>query len=98
MQECWNLDPKKRPTVADLMNKIIIIKSKESYNETKITMSSDVGPITNNPGAIYKSRFLSAMIKTAESTKIFKSKRITSDFGKYFNQFRFIYLICCSFS
>src|SRR3954452_14678381 len=47
MQECWNLDPNKRPTVADLMNKIITIKNKGSYNENKIIKSPDIGPITN---------------------------------------------------
>ena len=82
MQECWNLDPNKRPTVADLMNKIMAIKRKESYNETIITKSTDVGPIQNNPGAIYKSRYLSAMIKSAESTRNLKSQRITSNSGK----------------
>src|SRR5207244_4440419 len=55
MQGCWNLDPKKRPTAADLMNEIITIESRESYNETKIAESPDVGSITNISSAIYKS-------------------------------------------
>jgi serine/threonine protein kinase len=82
MQECWNPDPNKRPTVTDLMNKIMVIKRKESYNETIITKSTDVGPIQNNPGAIYKSRYLSSIIKSAESTRNLKSQRITSNSGK----------------
>src|SRR5688572_20341539 len=82
MQECWNFDPKKRPTVANLMNKFIAIKNEESYNnENKIIKSPNIGPITNNPGAIYKSRSLSAMIKSAESTRNLKSQKITSKFG-----------------
>src|SRR5688572_6835185 len=76
MQKCWNSDPTKRPTAANLINKIITIKSKETYNEIKITKSPDIGPITNNPGAIYKSRSLSAMIKSAESTRNLKSQKI----------------------
>ena len=76
MQECWNLDPKKRPTATDLMNKIMTIKSRESYNETKVTESPDVGPITNIPGAIYKSRYLSEMIRSAESTRSLRSQNI----------------------
>ena len=79
MQECWNSDPKKRPTAADLMGKIINIKGKESYNENKIIRSPDIGPITNNLGAIYKSRSLSAMIKSTESTRNLK---VSSEFGK----------------
>jgi len=82
MQECWNLDPKKRPTATDLMNKIMAIKSRESYNETKVTESPDVGPITNISGAIYKSRYLSEMIRSAESTRNLKSQNITLKSGK----------------
>ena len=81
MQECWNIDPNKRPTSADLMKKILTMKNK-SYNENKIERSPDIGPITNNPGAIYKSRSLSAMINSAESTRNLKSQMITSKIGK----------------
>ena len=36
MQECWNPDPKKRPTAADLMNKIITIKAKNHIINVKL--------------------------------------------------------------
>ena len=77
-----NIDPKKRPTAANLMNKILTMKNKVSYNENKIIRSPDIGPITNNPGAIYKSRSLSAMINSAESTRNLGSQRIVSKSGK----------------
>src|SRR5438876_8789486 len=96
MQKCWNIDPEKRPTTADLMNKIITIKNKGSYNENKIIESPDIGPITNNPGAIFKSRSLSEMIKSAESTRNLRGQMITSKIGKnYFYLFihLFIYYI-----
>jgi serine/threonine protein kinase len=77
MQECWHPDPEKRPTGANLMEKIKII----DYGSTEIIKSPDIGPIANNPGAIYKSRPLSIMIKSAESTRNLRSQRIIS--GKY---------------
>jgi serine/threonine protein kinase len=56
MQECWHYDPTKRPTVIDIHEKIITIKSNESKNPTKITKSLDIGPVlASNPDAIYKS-------------------------------------------
>jgi len=49
--------------------------------------SSDIGPvITNNPGAIYKSRPLSNMIQSAMftmSTRSLRSRSITTEIGKY---------------
>ena len=51
-------------------------------NPTEIIKSSDIGPITNHPCAIYKSRPLSAMIKSAESTRSLKSQNITSEISK----------------
>ena len=83
MQECWDSDPKKRPTAADLLRKIedirrIELKNKINRNPTKIIKSLDIGPITTkNPGAIYKSRPLSEMIKSAESTRNLSSQSIT---------------------
>jgi serine/threonine protein kinase len=73
MKECCHSDPNKRPTANDLF-KIFgydgkLYLDKESKNPTKIIKSPDIGPITNNPNAIYKSRPLSAMIKSAESTR-----------------------------
>ncbi|RIA80328.1 kinase-like domain-containing protein [Glomus cerebriforme] len=76
MKECWHSNPNKRPTASELYNKIWNIYRKEPFqptNSTAIIKSPDIGPITtNNPGAIYKSRSLSAMIKSAESTRKLK--------------------------
>ena len=92
MQKCWNIDPKERPTAADLMNKILTMKDKGSYNEITLPY---IGSIANNPGAIYKSRSLTAMIKSAESTRNLRSQMFTSKIGNnYFYLFiHFIYLI-----
>ncbi|CAB5363921.1 unnamed protein product [Rhizophagus irregularis] len=46
---------------------------------TKIIESPDIGPVNNNPGAIYKSRPLSDMIKSAMSTR---SQSLTAHIGK----------------
>jgi serine/threonine protein kinase len=73
MQKCWHPDPNKRPTVDDISS--VFVSSGKLYykkEDNKLTInleSPDIGPITNNPGAIYKSRSLSAMIKSAESTR-----------------------------
>ena len=77
MQKCWHSDPNRRPTADDLFN---IFKNGSTlchFNvnlfNVKIIKSPDIGPITtNNPGAIYKSRSLSVMIKSAESTRSLK--------------------------
>uniref|UniRef100_U9UML4 Serine-threonine/tyrosine-protein kinase catalytic domain-containing protein n=1 Tax=Rhizophagus irregularis (strain DAOM 181602 / DAOM 197198 / MUCL 43194) TaxID=747089 RepID=U9UML4_RHIID len=69
MKECWNPDPKKRPTATDIGLKIYRLWLDEGKNPCKIVKSQDIGPITNNPGAIYKSRHLSKMVKSAESTR-----------------------------
>ncbi|RGB37516.1 kinase-like domain-containing protein [Rhizophagus diaphanus] len=46
-------------------------------NPTKIIESSDIGPVTkNNPGAIYRSRPLSAMINSAMSLRSSRSQSI----------------------
>ena len=83
MQKCWHADPEKRPTAAELRDEIYDIYINESKNLTKIIESSGIGPIkSNHSGAIYKSRPLSAMIKSAESTRSLKSQRITSKPGK----------------
>ena len=62
-----------------MINWVITMKK---INSTKIIKSPDIGPITNNPGANYKSRPLSTMIKSAESTRSLRSQNITSKFGK----------------
>ncbi|RGB22644.1 hypothetical protein C1646_775772 [Rhizophagus diaphanus] len=76
MKECWHPDPNKRPTANDL-SKIFKAEGKLSFfkeyrNPTKIIKSPDIGPMTNNPNAVYKSRPLSTMIKSAESTRSLK--------------------------
>src|SRR5438067_1392179 len=75
MQECWNSDPEKRPAVNELKSKFITCWSIESKNPTKIIKSPDIGPMkTKYPGTVYKSRPLSAMIKSIEFTNHLKSK------------------------
>src|SRR6266536_6491886 len=87
MQKCWHNDPNKRPTANDLYD-IFGFSGKlyldnVSNKQTKIIKSPDIGPITkNNPGAIYKSRPLSTMIKSAESTRSLRSQDITSKIGE----------------
>ena len=86
MKECWNSDPNKRPTAEDVLKKISTMYNNELYDPniaTKIIKSSDIGPVTNNnPGAIYKSRPLSCMIRSAMSTRSLRSQSITSEVGK----------------
>ena len=96
MQTCQHSDPKKRPYAYQIkhgvynsqirgyeLDGIEQILENERKNPTKIIKSPDIGPITTyNPGAIYKSRPLSTMIKYAESTSRLKSQSIISDTGK----------------
>uniref|UniRef100_U9TSA5 Protein kinase domain-containing protein n=1 Tax=Rhizophagus irregularis (strain DAOM 181602 / DAOM 197198 / MUCL 43194) TaxID=747089 RepID=U9TSA5_RHIID len=79
MQECLHFDPCKRPPTFDIQSKIAIIRDYENNSITKIIPLSDNGPVITNPGAIYKSRPLSALIKSAESIRI----KNNSGFGKY---------------
>ncbi|CAB4478827.1 unnamed protein product [Rhizophagus irregularis] len=55
--------------------------------KTEIISSSEIGPVaTNNPGAIYRSRFLSGIIQSAMftmSTRSLRSESITAGVGKY---------------
>jgi serine/threonine protein kinase len=78
MQKCWHSDPKKRPNAENIRREFSYASyRKESDNPTKIIKSPDIGPITtNNPCAIYKSRPLSTMIKSAKFTKSLKSQSI----------------------
>ena len=71
MKECWHPDPEKRPTADTLRwgGGIENVLSNERKNPTKIIESLDIGPVTCNPGAIYKSRPLSAMIQSARSSR-----------------------------
>ncbi|GET60252.1 kinase-like domain-containing protein [Rhizophagus irregularis DAOM 181602=DAOM 197198] len=80
MKECWNSDPKKRPTAEDIYRKIKGIWFSENPNTTKIIVSPDIGPIAeNNPGAVYKSRPLSDMILSAMFTRSLRSQSITAE-------------------
>ncbi|EXX66759.1 hypothetical protein RirG_120680 [Rhizophagus irregularis DAOM 197198w] len=73
MKECWHSDPSKRPTANHIYNKLCNITGVR----TEIIESSDIGPVPkNNPGAIYKSRPLSAMISSAMSLRSSKSQSI----------------------
>jgi hypothetical protein len=83
MKECWDSDPDKRPTATDLFKKIYEVHAKEKpesmwrRNKTEIVKSSGIGPVPkNNPGAIYKSRPLSAMINSAMSLRSSRSQSI----------------------
>ena len=84
MKECWDSDPNKRPTASNLLVRVInmwVNESKNIYNKnpTEIKESPNIGPVAaNNPGAIYKSRPLSEMIKSAASTRSLRSQTITS--------------------
>ena len=99
MKECWHSDPKKRPTVTDIYEKINNMRGKEynksrNKNPTEIIESSDIGPVKkNNPGAIYKSRPLSAMINSVMSLRSSRSQSINLETGKYFDIKN--YFFCC---
>ncbi|UZO15236.1 uncharacterized protein OCT59_006667 [Rhizophagus irregularis] len=80
MKKCWHPDPEIRPTAAEVKKVIHDIIYNGNVNQIEIIKSSDIGPVTtNNPGAIYKSRYLSDMIKSAASTRSLRSKSITSE-------------------
>ncbi|POG63962.1 kinase-like domain-containing protein [Rhizophagus irregularis DAOM 181602=DAOM 197198] len=79
MQSCWHPDPNKRPIAEDLFLTFYngkLNNVNERNKPTQIIETSDIGPITNKPGAIYKSRPLSAMIRSAESTRSLRSQNI----------------------
>jgi serine/threonine protein kinase len=88
MKECWHSDPENRPK-ADKISKNIKEMYDNEYiqhvfgNKTEIIKSSNIGPVaTNNPDAVYKSRYLSGMIKSATSTRSLGSQFISSKLGK----------------
>ncbi|GBB85369.1 hypothetical protein RclHR1_11910005 [Rhizophagus clarus] len=84
IKECWHSDLKKRPVAKDIYHRIF----KMCWNNTnpEITKSSDIGPVmANDLGAIYKSRSLSKMIRSAMntmSTRSLGSHSITAEVGK----------------
>ncbi|RIA91182.1 kinase-like domain-containing protein [Glomus cerebriforme] len=77
MKKCWHSDSDKRPTAFDIFHYKIDEIIKNEKNPTKIIPSSDIGPITNNPGAIYKSRPLGDTIRSAMSVMSSKSQSTT---------------------
>ncbi|UZO15244.1 uncharacterized protein OCT59_006675 [Rhizophagus irregularis] len=86
MKECWHSDPKKRPTAVEILKKTEEVLVNEQEYKTEIIESSDIGPVTrNNPDAIFKSRYLSGMIKSAASTRSLKSQSITSKLDQFDN-------------
>jgi len=60
MKECWNSDPKKRPTAIEFYKEIKKIKIDEWDNTTKIIKSPDIGPTIK--GTINKTQYLDNMI------------------------------------
>ena len=60
----------------------IWISGSDVPNGLPVFGTQGVPSVSNNPGAIYKSRSLSAMIRSAESTRNLKSQKITAKFGK----------------
>jgi len=78
MKECWHSDPSKRPTAANIFEKLEKIYNNEpTFYPTKIIEAPDIGPVTiNNPGAIYKSRPLSGMINSAMSLRSSRNQSI----------------------
>ncbi|CAB4418878.1 unnamed protein product [Rhizophagus irregularis] len=78
MQRCWYSDPKQRPIASNILINCIT---------TKIIESPDIGSITSNLDAIYKSRPLSAMTKSAKSTRNLKSQKLDLDID---NKIQFI--------
>ncbi len=86
MKKCWNPDPIKRPKACNIFDKVYKMMNNEKNNPTDIIKSQNIGPITmNNPGAIYKSKPLSDMIKYAMYTRSLRSQPISSEFGNQFN-------------
>ena len=74
MKECWHPDPEKRPSAYRAYIKFNNMPNNEQKNPTKIIESPDIGPVACNPGAIYKSRPLSAMIQSARSSRSLRTK------------------------
>jgi len=79
MQACWHSDPNKRPIADDIYEALIDIKNNEYKYPTKVQKLLDG---LNNPGAVYKSRSLSAMIKSVKYTRSLKSQKITPEISK----------------
>ncbi|RIA84604.1 kinase-like domain-containing protein [Glomus cerebriforme] len=89
MKECWHSDPNKRPNASVIRDKFRKMWNEAKQIPTEIIASADIGPVTtNNPSAIYKSRPLSGMIRSAMSTRSLRSQSITSDDLSYHYQKR----------
>ncbi|GBC24703.2 kinase-like domain-containing protein [Rhizophagus irregularis DAOM 181602=DAOM 197198] len=90
MQKCWHSDPNERQSASDVLKEFNYPNNLGRYdgynNQTKIISSPDIGPVTtNNPGAIYKSRPLSTMIKSANFTRSLRLKSLVFDKRKFNN-------------
>ncbi|EXX74675.1 Bck1p [Rhizophagus irregularis DAOM 197198w] len=74
MIECWHSDPEKRPTATEVLKRVGEIEN-IAYIDDATKPTSDIGPVTiDNPEVIYKSRYLSGMIKSAASTRSLRSQ------------------------
>ena len=81
MKGCWDSDPNKRPTAVDIKDRLDKIMDAEKKNKTCIKKSPDIGPVTenNHPKAIYSTRYVTDMIRSAISLKSSESLNL----GKY---------------
>jgi serine/threonine protein kinase len=87
MKECWHSDPEKRPKADEISKRVEKMVNIELHqhllgNGTKIIKSPDIGPVTTN--AVYKSQYLSGMIKSVASTRSLGSQFISLKLGKQF--------------
>ncbi|CAI2171452.1 7070_t:CDS:2 [Funneliformis geosporum] len=67
MQLCWDNEPNKRPTAVDISEKLVQMRNNEVDHRTEVKIPSDIGPNTNNSGAIYSSRLLTGTTNSAMS-------------------------------
>ncbi|CAI2185424.1 7417_t:CDS:1, partial [Funneliformis geosporum] len=82
MRECWDHDPLKRPVAAEITKRINDMWEFERKAATEIYRNCEIGPTRlKHPEAIYTSRLLSGLIKSAMfvmSIKSLKNQSVTS--------------------